>query len=261
MTTTLTAIATGDDGEPSFAQQLAGLLPPHTYLAPDVSPSGSFTATWSTPTGVWHIRVMARRAGVQAKATITGPKSHMSLSEPSVGSLYSALRGMGAVTDVITIDLSGNPVGRFDAATGTFIVLADRIRQVLPSPAAFTNGITDLKWIVEARRRDGDACRFCGHTVDWTDRRSGFGGTYDVRVPGQPVATADDLRVACRKCGQARLDDPDAVPILPPPDEPVYGASTVGFLARSGVTVALSPPPPRRPDRAAPAADGDSRSA
>ena len=49
------------------------------------------------------------------------------------------------------------------------------------------------------RARDGDACRYCGKTVRWEDRKGPDGGTYDHIDPDGPN-NPDNLVVACRSC-------------------------------------------------------------
>lgn len=82
-------------------------------------------------------------------------------------------------------------------------------------------------------RRDGDVCRYCGKVVNWKDTRSGRGGTFDHREPGQP-ATIDTYVVACRTDNGKRLNSPNAdadVPLRPAPALP-YFSSASGTLER-----------------------------
>lgn len=56
------------------------------------------------------------------------------------------------------------------------------------------------------RARDGDACRYCAKTVNWRDRRSVDGGTYD---HVQPISrggteTVENLVVCCRGCNSRK---------------------------------------------------------
>lgn len=53
------------------------------------------------------------------------------------------------------------------------------------------------------RLRDGDNCRYCGRTVNWTDRRGPRGGTYDHVIPRGPE-TLENLVVACRLCNNSK---------------------------------------------------------
>lgn len=58
--------------------------------------------------------------------------------------------------------------------------------------------------LVEAvRARDGDVCRYCNREVDFTDRRSPAGGTYDHVDPGG-LNELDNVVVACRGCNSAK---------------------------------------------------------
>lgn len=52
------------------------------------------------------------------------------------------------------------------------------------------------------RQRDGDNCRYCGRRVNWRDRRSPIGGTYDHVLPLSSGGgeSEDNLVVACRAC-------------------------------------------------------------
>jgi len=125
--------------------------------------------------------------------------------------------------------------------------------------------VANPKWTVPVRLRDGDGCRYCGNIVNWLDRHA-RGGTYDHRIPGQRAETIDDLVVACRTCNSRRADNPNALPLLPPPRVPYYGAESVAFLAKAGVTVAMSTErPPIQGDPAAqpsdPAASGTTHTA
>jgi hypothetical protein len=82
------------------------------------------------------------------------------------------------------------------------------------------------------RARDGDACRYCRKVVNWAARTGGRRGCYDHRNPGQP-ATVETYVVACYSCNSSRKDDPNAdlrLPLLPPPEHPIYGPQTRGFL-------------------------------
>lgn len=72
--------------------------------------------------------------------------------------------------------------------------------------------------------RDGDQCRYCLHVVNWRDTRSGRGGTFDHREPGQP-ARVDTYVVSCRTCNSRRKASPDAereVPLRPAPPAPYF---------------------------------------
>lgn len=62
----------------------------------------------------------------------------------------------------------------------------------------YASGIAD-----EVRKRDRGLCRYCGKVVNWNDRRSGDGGTYDHIIPDGP-ALVDNMVVACRSCNSAK---------------------------------------------------------
>lgn len=105
---------------------------------------------------------------------------------------------------------------------------------------------SDSGLIVPVRLRDGDACRYCGVIVNWRDRKSGRGGTYDHRTAGQAARNPDDLRVACNACNGFRSNNPDADERRPPrpaPAEPFYGPETVALLAKHGHLVPASDRP------------------
>lgn len=58
--------------------------------------------------------------------------------------------------------------------------------------------------LVEAiRARDGNRCRYCGTKVDWRDRRSRTGATYDHVTPRGPN-TLENVVVACRGCNMRK---------------------------------------------------------
>lgn len=91
---------------------------------------------------------------------------------------------------------------------------------------------------IPVRKRDGDACRYCGKPVTWGDNKSGRGGTYDHVVPGDMEVTIDTYVVCCRECNGKRQDDPDRTwKTLPAPSKPLYGPATVKLLANHGITV------------------------
>lgn len=92
------------------------------------------------------------------------------------------------------------------------------------------NGNPEL--VIPVRLRDGDACRYCGRVVKWSDKKAGIGGTYDHREPGV-AGTIETMVVACRKCNSSRRNDPLAdkrLPLLPAPPKPYYSTSTVDWV-------------------------------
>lgn len=53
------------------------------------------------------------------------------------------------------------------------------------------------------KQRDGSRCRYCGKTVNWSDRRSEDGATYDHIDPYGPE-TEQNVVVACRGCNSRK---------------------------------------------------------
>lgn len=103
---------------------------------------------------------------------------------------------------------------------------------------------SDVALVVPVRLRDGDQCRYCGLIVNWNDRKSNRGGTYDHKVPGKAATSPDDLLVACQGCNGFRSNRPDANearPARPAPAQPFYGAATVAFLQKHGHGVPQTP--------------------
>lgn len=119
----------------------------------------------------------------------------------------------------------------------------DLFHMILKDERAWANqqkrDVGNTKLTVPARKRDGDQCRWCGKIVSWKgDRRSGRAGTYEHLHPGEP-ATVDTLVIACGACNFARRDDAVnwAGSLRPAPETPYYGAETVEYLRKHGVTV------------------------
>lgn len=118
------------------------------------------------------------------------------------------------------------------------------------------------------RARDGDECRYCGKIVNWADRRSTDGGTYDHINPEGPNTT-ENLVVACRGCNSRkgqRTPDQAGLTLRPP------GRIQSGFNPDQKHNESFSDPrpDPTRPkkveaplrsasvrSRASPATDGD----
>lgn len=82
---------------------------------------------------------------------------------------------------------------------------------------------------VPARLRDGDACRYCRKSVDWNDRRSLKGGTYEhVNIANQPTQLHEYV-VCCFECNREPASRGE---LNPPPEQPVYGAATRDFIRK-----------------------------
>lgn len=76
---------------------------------------------------------------------------------------------------------------------------------------------------VPAKLRDGDNCRYCKKPVNWSDRKSLQGATWehvDIGVQPTPLHL---FVVCCFGCNRAPADRP---PLQPPPTRPRYGALT-----------------------------------
>ncbi|MBT2566618.1 hypothetical protein J7I84_08940 [Arthrobacter sp. ISL-85] len=144
----------------------------------------------------------------------------------------------------------------------------DLFHMILKDERAWTNqrkkDQRNPELTVPVRHRDGDACRYCGKTVNWSDRVSGRAGSYDHTNPGRK-ATVETYVVCCKACNGQRADDPDSTwETLPAPTEPLYGPQTVEFLANHDVIVtptytrpepqvkAEDTPPVEQPTSAAP---------
>lgn len=120
-------------------------------------------------------------------------------------------------------------------------------------------------------RRDGDACRWCGRSVNPSrfDTRSPRGREFDHLDITRPT-TLDTYVVSCRGCNRRRAVPSEAatMTLLPPPARPLYGEQTVAelreFFPDETFTVGLNDAPrdpatggtPRRD----PAASGTTRS-
>lgn len=82
------------------------------------------------------------------------------------------------------------------------------------------------------RRRDGDACRYCGCVVNFAARKGGRSGTYDHFEPGA-AASLDTYVVACR-AHNSSMQDGERLPLLPAPAKPYYTAKTLAWLEDNG---------------------------
>lgn len=75
--------------------------------------------------------------------------------------------------------------------------------------------------VAMALLRDGDNCRSCGRRVDWADRKSPAGGTWEhVNITNQPTQAAEYV-VYCFGC----QNDPMAE-LMAPPHNPFHGPRT-----------------------------------
>lgn len=104
-------------------------------------------------------------------------------------------------------------VGRWDAVDGGYRVHNYEKRQRTREQVEAERGSVrrrvamhrDPELRHRVRARDGDRCRYCGKRVDWNDRRSPTGGTYDHVDPKGDNSEAN-LVVACRGCNARKCD-------------------------------------------------------
>lgn len=80
----------------------------------------------------------------------------------------------------------------------------------------------------QVRMRDGDACRWCGKSVSWTNRTGYRQATID-SLNGHKDSTVDTLVVACGPCNSARGGGAE-MELLAAPENPIYGKHTVQFV-------------------------------
>jgi 5-methylcytosine-specific restriction endonuclease McrA len=128
--------------------------------------------------------------------------------------------------------------------------------------------LRDRELRAQIRRRDGDACRYCGTKVNWNDRRSATGGVLE-HVRPDLAGGADNLVVACRGCNSRKgKRTPEAAGMTlrpapgapatrdqPPPDlEPIHGSAPDPTRngPATGSSAASDPPDPSRTPHPAP---------
>lgn len=95
------------------------------------------------------------------------------------------------------------------------------------------------------RQRDGDNCRYCGITVNWLDRRSPSGATYD-HIDPWGENTLENVVVACHQCNITKNQYPPeqvGLKLLPPPSNPVSNSMELELLP-PGESEDLLPSPP-----------------
>lgn len=102
----------------------------------------------------------------------------------------------------------------------------------------------DRELVDAVRARDGSVCRYCGTEVEWTDRRSSKGGTYD-HVDPEGGNEPENVVVACRGCNAVkgkRTPDQAGIKLRPNPDLiPIRSGSRSGA---GPVSVANGTPTP-----------------
>lgn len=78
--------------------------------------------------------------------------------------------------------------------------------------------------VEEIRARDRDLCRYCRVNVNWNDRRSSHGGTYDHVIP-RGDNSLDNVVVCCYGCNMrkgSRTPEQAGMLLLPPPNNNGY---------------------------------------
>jgi hypothetical protein len=95
----------------------------------------------------------------------------------------------------------------------------------------------DTELLAAIKQRDLDRCRYCARHVNWLDRRSAGGGTYDhvVPIPAGGRNVLDNVVVACRGCnaGKRSRTPAEAGMVLLPPPGPGPVPDPPGTTARS----------------------------
>lgn len=107
----------------------------------------------------------------------------------------------------------------------------------------------DPELVAAIKKRDRNRCRYCGIKVDWKDRRSDAGATYDHIEPRGPN-TLENVVVACRGCNTrkgGRTPEQAGMALIPAPG--VSGDDLGRGAGRSGPR-----PDPTRPDLSDPPA-------
>lgn len=184
----------------------------------------------------WVNRCATQSAAYEKDYIITvGTAKLMAGSIGRYHALVKAAKFCGYITDTeITVD--GETRQAFKLVEDN-----DLFHMILKDERAWTNqrkkDQRNPKLTAPVRLRDGDACRYCGKTVSWSDRVSGRAGSYDHTRPGEP-ATVETYVVCCKECNGRRSNDPDSIwQPLAAPEDPLFGPHTVDFLAGHGIIV------------------------
>lgn len=100
--------------------------------------------------------------------------------------------------------------------------------------------------LAQVRVRDGDICRWCTHSVSWTNRSGKRAATYD-SLTNHKNSTVDTLVVSCKSCN-SRRGNGEKLQLAPEPENPIYGQDTVDFVNKDqwcidhGIRIELSAP-------------------
>jgi len=104
--------------------------------------------------------------------------------------------------------------------------------------------------LIEAiRERDGNQCRYCGRVVNWKDRRSEQGGTYD-HVQPRGANSFENVVVCCLRCNNrkgSRTPIEAGMPLLPAVKKDVIGTSSDHVGSQFLSSLDLQYPDPTRP--------------
>lgn len=152
--------------------------------------------------GLWHVvNLYSAAVGNDGKL----PKDEL---HAAVGRKIGAARAHKLAAQLVRVGLW------LDA--GDYYELVDWLKDQ-PAAAVWDDDVQRERWArAKALRRDRDLCRriqlrdanlcrYCGIRVNWTDRKSKTGGTYDHVDPDGPNSL-DNVVVACRQCNGHKKD-------------------------------------------------------
>ncbi|WP_193118341.1 hypothetical protein [Brachybacterium tyrofermentans] len=151
---------------------------------------------------------------------------------------YELLLAQASRTGLLTLAVEDDRRVIRLVADGDFHHL--RTREEIDWENARKADVSDLTLAIPVRVRDGDACRYCGVVVNFSDKKGGRGGTYDHLKPGQRAETIHDLVVACRSCNGGRRDAGEQrakrFVLFPPPHENAryFSKSTIAWFTENG---------------------------
>lgn len=144
------------------------------------------------------------------------------------------------VLSVMEADVDGNPQWKL-LERDDFVNLVKSNERLMKTKRRRDRSNAPL--VIKVLLRDGDECRYCGVEVRWGDTKSDDGQTFDHRDPEAPT-TPDNYVQCCRGCNRLRADlaDPDTeLPLLPCPDNPVYGPGAMKVFRKwTSVTASVS---------------------
>ncbi|MGO3089557.1 MAG: hypothetical protein ACTII7_07720 [Galactobacter sp.] len=177
----------------------------------------------------WLIRCATQSAAHQTDYVVTVGTARALAGMSRYKELVAAATAAGLVSEVEVPAEDGSKMVK------AFKVIQDpdlihlRLKAEVEWDRQRRRDVADASITGPVRRRDGDACRYCGRTVNWRDRKGRRGGTYDHVRPGE-AATIDTMVVACKGCNSSRQDNADALRLLPVPAQPIIGPETAHWL-------------------------------